>query len=1000
MSLWSSIWNILSGKWSQLRPGEPPVEPSKPSEEQRARDDACLACEKARATVGEEDPAYARALTTLAHLYMDERSYARAEPLLRQAAEIHRVALGEAHPNYAQSLHNLANLYRLMGEVGRAERLYLRELQVRCEAQGEAHPEYARALHCLAVLYHLAGEGARAESLYLQAMEIRLTVLGAAHPHRLDTLRNLAALYQASGDHDRAEALLVQALETRRAALGVNNPYLAEDLRQLACLYLRSGDYAQVEPLFRQVTDLLRAANHALEKACKTALMAAPFGELFSTFMRYLEAVSTLATTCLSRGDVNSAEPLLRETLQIVRTPMDWTGLDRGAPVSLSHASLYAENLLKLALVCAATDRRIEASAVLRQAADAHDRLLGEAFPRASALHQAALLHQVQGQVSILLSLITSAQPPTPEHVRTGLDLLLRRKAIRAEVDTALHNVALVGRYPHLQTRLEELDALNTTAAQRILAGRGLADPETHLRQLVQWRERREELERELAHQIPELNLLQRLRAADRSSVARALPRGAALVEFVRYQPIDFKAVPGSWAERIWSPPRYLAFVLPDGEPDQARLVELGDSEQIDRLVAGFRSGLTGEFEHHTLPQPADRGRADPRAGHQLREAVFDPLRPALSGRRWLVLAPNGDLTRLPFGILPLRERRLLDEYRISYLSTGRDVLRFQVRSGCQPGQPLVIADPDFDLGGMDPGVTRSLGLWSRDLARDRYHFTRLPGSRLEGERVARRLGVSPALAADAMEGVLKHSRSPRILHLATHGFFLPDQRSVPQQLFARNLELKDDADAAGFGRLSGPGMEDPMLRSGLAMAGANTFLKGGTPPEKAEDGLLTAADVAGLDLRDTELVVLSACETGLGAVHVGEGVFGLRRAFSVAGAKTLVMSLWKVPDLATTFLMDRLYDNLLTRVLHRDLALSEAQRATRDVTVVELRAEWLSGTMIERLAAGDVEARRALEELARQPDGHRPFEHPFYWGAFICQGDTAPLPGMDPGSG
>jgi CHAT domain-containing protein len=135
-----------------------------------------------------------------------------------------------------------------------------------------------------------------------------------------------------------------------------------------------------------------------------------------------------------------------------------------------------------------------------------------------------------------------------------------------------------------------------------------------------------------------------------------------------------------------------------------------------------------------------------------------------------------------------------------------------------------------------------------------------------------------------------------------------------------------------------------------------------------------------------------------VGDWQAGEGVFGLRRAFVLAGARTLVLSLWSVPDLATAFLMGRLYENLLTRRLDRDLALREAQRATRDVTIGELRAKWLNTATIDLLAAGDVEARRALAELARRPDGHRPFEHPFYWGAFICQGDTAPLPALDNG--
>ena len=279
----------------------------------------------------------------------------------------------------------------------------------------------------------------------------------------------------------------------------------------------------------------------------------------------------------------------------------------------------------------------------------------------------------------------------------------------------------------------------------------------------------------------------------------------------------------------------------------------------------------------------------------------------------------------------------------------------------------------------------------SRDLDRSRYRFHRLPGTRAEGEQIARRLGVVPLLAGAALEGRLKTCRSPRILHLATHGFFLPDQTRDPNRDF-RNMELLGGPDAH-LGRLAGPGMENPMLRSGLALAGANTFLKGDPLPPDAEDGLLTAEDVAGLDLLDTELVVLSACDTGLGAVHAGEGVLGLRRAFIVAGAKTLVMSLWKVPDLATAFLMDRLYDNLLTRGLDRDLALSEAQRSTRDATIGQLKAEWLAPAMIERLAAGDAEGRRRLVELAAKPDEHRPFEAPFYWGAFICQGDPSPLP-------
>jgi CHAT domain-containing protein len=149
---------------------------------------------------------------------------------------------------------------------------------------------------------------------------------------------------------------------------------------------------------------------------------------------------------------------------------------------------------------------------------------------------------------------------------------------------------------------------------------------------------------------------------------------------------------------------------------------------------------------------------------------------------------------------------------------------------------------------------------------------------------------------------------------------------------------------------LLGQRLENPLLRSGLALAGANTWSRAGLLPAEAEDGILTAEDVSGLDLLATELVVLSACETGLGEVRVGEGVFGLRRAFILAGTKSLIMSLWKVPDQQTQELMGDFYRRILSGQPRAD-ALREAQLAMK----------------------------------ARYPQ-------PYYWGAFICQGDPGPL--------
>ena len=209
-------------------------------------------------------------------------------------------------------------------------------------------------------------------------------------------------------------------------------------------------------------------------------------------------------------------------------------------------------------------------------------------------------------------------------------------------------------------------------------------------------------------------------------------------------------------------------------------------------------------------------------------------------------------------------------------------------------------------------------------------------------------LGVRPWLESDALKARLKEQRSPRVLHLATHGFFLTDQERDPNKE-SRALEMIGD-EAGSIGRLSGPLPENPLLRSGLALAGAQTWFDGKVPPPEAEDGLLTAEDVTGLDLLDTELVVLSAYETGLGEIRTGEGVSACDGRSSWRGARTLVMSLWKVPDEQTRELMIDFYNRVLSGQGVAD-ALRQAQLAMRQ----------------------------------KHPD-------PYYWGAFICQGNPGPL--------
>jgi hypothetical protein len=204
------------------------------------------------------------------------------------------------------------------------------------------------------------------------------------------------------------------------------------------------------------------------------------------------------------------------------------------------------------------------------------------------------------------------------------------------------------------------------------------------------------------------MNLEQALRAADRRAVALGLPEGVALVEFVRSLLADFQAVPAR-GEPLWNPAHYVAFVLPAGEPDNIQMIDLGAAEPIDHLIADFRSSITGETQRRSDRDMAKRQAALAPAvpdgiGPILRAAVFDKLIPALDGRVRLVLAPDGDLARLPFEVLPQADgRRLIDDYQVSYLNCGRDVLCFTAPTSGQPAprwwSPILISTSRHDHG-------------------------------------------------------------------------------------------------------------------------------------------------------------------------------------------------------------------------------------------------------------------------------------------------------------
>ncbi len=873
--------------------------------------------------LGEGHPEYATTLNNLAMLYESMGLYKKAESLFCLSIKITKSSLGEAHPEYSDSLNNLAMLYVLMGLYEKAEPLYQKSLEIRKTVLGETHPDYATSLNNIGVLYDSMGLYEKAEPLYQKSLEIRKTVLGETHPDYATSLNNLAELYDTMGLYEKAELLYQTSLEIIKNSLGETHPDYAASLNNLAGLFHSMGLYEKAEPLYQKSLVILKSS-------------------IGKTHPDYATSLNSLGGLYKSMGLYEKAEPLYQKSLEIRKTVLGETHPD------------YSDSLNNLALLYTATGRPDQGLLLMKEASAISDIMIGQVFSLSSEDQKLKYLTSLRPMVDIFISLIFHNFAHSPPAVRDALSLVLRRKSLTAEAMAAQRDAILGGKYTHLQEKLKQLSLLRMQIAQKTLAGPGREGMQQYQRHLAEWTGDKERLEKDLSRQIPEMRLDHTLRNADTRVITHSLPPGTTLVEFFRFDLFDFTAIPAK-GEKQWKPARYCAFVLPAGEPDAVTMVDLGEADLIDQLIANYKSRLTGEgrslqaADRTTQGQPGTTTAGSDKR-QELYSALIAPLRDALGNSDRLIIAPDSQLSVIPFEVIPTPDGRyLIDEYHISYIGVGRDVLRFTTQLPGIPGKPLVLASPDFNLAAEPAQVQQDRseipGRMSRDFTRSSLHFAPLPGTKIEGEELGSILNVQPLLEADALETRLKSVASPLILHVATHGFFQNDTERSLQEKTLREPGM-------GIQRLAGPRLENPMLRSGLALAGANTWLEDRNVHPDAEDGILTAEDVTGLDLTNTSLAVLSACETGMGDIKTGEGVFGLRRAFALAGAKTLVMSLWKVPDTPTQELMVDFYKRLLNGTPKAD-ALREAQ--------LEIRKE---------------------------------YPHPADWGAFICQGDPGPLLG------
>jgi CHAT domain-containing protein/tetratricopeptide (TPR) repeat protein len=763
-------------------------------------------------------------------------------------------------------------------------------VQVAEKTFGADHENLAVSLDLLGFMYFAQGKYAETELLFERSLAIRERISGADHPEVVTSLDNLTLLFDAEGKYAVAEPLFNRSLSIREN-LGLNQVDLAASLNGLALLYREQGTYAEDESLLRRsltIREKVLGPDHP----------------------DVANSLQNLAILYYAHGNYAEAETLVKRSLAI-----------REKVLGPDHADV-ATSLYSLATLNYAQGNYVQAEAYFERALQNISKQFENNFTYMSEKDRLHFLDAVQSQFDVYLSFSMAYRQSDPTLVSRMYDMILWEKgavvtnmaALRAQVAASGDTEALKI-FDQLAAKKRESARLASTRPQDWKQLRSSLEGEAN------------DLEQQLARRVSSLGEQKDLARASWRDVQQELQPGEAAVEFARFQYFDGKR----WSNTF----DYVALVLTSQSQTAPTLVSLGDAKDLEgeplrdyRLRAGLQPNGSAEGVTVT-PQEESIGSVP---NVTFYGAFWKPLEPALTGIHRIYISTDGVLNQLALGVVTADDGHLLmEKYDIRIVSSTKDILLGPRKAANNTA--VLLGNPTFDLDETPqrvalrnprsspadhpaPAAEQIAGLRSRDL--ENRELNPLPGTQAEVEAISSLLEkqqwvVRTYTQQHALEESVMEVKGPRVLHLATRGFFEPDQEEKSQR-----PEIDQPSS-----------LEDPMLRSGLFFAGANRRLAGHTTSGDPDDGVLTAYDATQLNLQGTELVVLSACETGLGEVAAGEGVYDLRSALQVAGAQSVLMSMWAVPSKETQELMTLFYQKWLGGKDKHE-ALREAQLEMR----------------------------------------------------------------------
>ena len=898
----------------------------------------------AQATLRPGHPDVALFLKTLAIPVTDLGDLSRARKLQEQAVAISEAALGPDHLLTAFCLNDLAGTLLVEGDYTTSRPLYERALKI-YERLGPDYPEIATVNYNLAILNTKLGDFRRARILHRHAIDSWERRLGRDHAIVARALWEFGQTLAEEGQDRDAEPLFERALAIRRRSLGPEHANVAETLSSLANSLSHLGQRRRALQFSQQAL--------AIWQKFPTPDPAA-----------YSESLLIHAGILAAQGDYEGSLKTYDRAQQI-RLPMFGASHPAVAQTDVARAEILAKahrphEALRLTLHAEEIGRN-------------HLHLMLGSLPEREGLDYGA--RRPKG-----LDLALSLMPQAGE-TASVLDALIRSRALVLDEIAARGRALSDERAGALAPLWMTLTAARQRLANLVIRGPSGLRSDQYVSLLDQIQRDKEEAERALAEKSTAFRSELSREDIGLEEVRTSLPSDAVLVSFVRYDRTVLEnsssaISAGSSAGNSGRPrivPSYDAFIL-SGDRTEPIEVPLGAAAAIDAQITAWRKKMI--VDATGAAEPATSGPSLRSLGIALRQRVWDPVAAHLGTTRRVLVVPDGMINLLPLAALPVGNGRYLleDGPVIHYLSAERDVVTNGSAAPAAGAGLLAVGGPAFADGssfsparGAQLAPTALRAASANCVTFRSLRFPALPASGAEAEGVAElwrrfdsdgaRMSVSHALVGTAAtEGAFKRlAPGRRVLHIATHGFFLGDgcaptvegTRSVGGLISGTNTASAPVTSAASQSRVI---PENPLLLSGLALAGANR--RSAADPSE-EDGILTAEEVAALKLDGVEWAVLSACDTGLGTVAAGEGVLGLRRAFQVAGVRTVIMSLWSVEDRTTRLWMEALYRARLAE--HLDTA--NAVRAASVSLVRERRAKGQS-------------------------------TNPFYWAAFVAAGD------------